>query len=802
MLRFHFNQAFRNIISARPHSLLNILGLTLGLSCSLFLFKYSQFEWNTDRFHEGIDDIYFATIRATPMSQPEYITPSLFFNVDYSLFPEVVNHAQIILYAGEQIEHEGEEIKAKVLVADSTFFQIFDFPFKSGEAESILQDPQNLLLKPAVARKLFGDDDPVGKEIHFKGEKFVVAGLLDEWPENSSLDFEVIVPYHSKLHWGRLGLECIRVRPGASIEHLNTELELSARDHPQFPESNLGYVPFSGLYFNTSIISDQILRTGNLRNVYILLLATFLILGISLFNYVNIFLAILIRRSKDLGVKKVFGAARREIGLEIVLENMLSSTFAVWLSGILILYLTPWLQRFSGRPIALSFPEDLGYALILIAGLTILLSIYPILRILLITSVALLQGRFSGFKNSVFRKWVIGIQFGASIVLLIASLSFHRQINFMLNKDLGIESDQIIKANFNFQRPFNTLTPPEEESEEALQEYEQQRDEVRAKVKSSITHIIDAIKANPQLGDLSFGNTPLETWEGPWKNLEGGEYQTTNGFAVTPNFRSLFGLEVLEGRFFDPQQDQSREQTVVINESAKRFFGFNDLEGARVANSYWGAEEKPFNVIGVVKDFHYQHLSHPVSPLVMFYHDDRDDDHYMMRILKGKDQEALSFLSGLYEEVNPDNEFDFTYFDEEIQEMYQEDQRIASIYSLFTIVGMIISTFGLFSISLFEVQQRTKEIGIRKVNGASTLQVMALLLRRFLKVIGLAFLIACPIAWWGIHRYLENFAYRAPENGMIYLLAGLIALLIAMITLIGQTYQTASANPVESLRYE
>lgn len=802
MLRYRLRQALRNIFAARPHSFLNVLGLTLGLSCSLFLFKYSQFEWNTDHFHEGMDDIYFAVIRATPMSQPEHFAPSGFFKTDYSIFPEVVSHTFLTVYTDYQIEHHEKGIKARVMVADSTFFQLFDFPLKYGDPKDILRNPQNLLLKPAVAQKLFGPEDPIGKEVQFQGIQFVVAGLLAEWPGNSSLDFEVIIPYHSKSFWGRSGLECIRLRPGASIETINTELEFSGRDHSQFPESHLSYIPFTDLYFNDSIQSNQILDKGNLRNIYILLLAAVLILGISLFNYINIFLATLLRRSKDFGVKKILGAARIEIGLEIILENLISSTVAVWLSGILILYLTPWLQRFSEKPIALSFPQDLIYALVLIVGLTVLLSLYPILRITFISSGALLRGKLSGFKNSNFRKWVIGIQFAGSVVLLIASLSFHRQLNYMLNRELGINSDQIITADFNFQSPYDIISRPKEDSEAAKQQYEQQLDDARTKLQSAVTHIINSIENNPDLSHLSFGPTPLNTYEAPWKNMAGGEFQTVRGFSLTPNFKALYGLEVVQGRFFDPEQDKSRQHKIIINESAMRFFGLDDLQNARLANRYWGAEETPWQVIGVVKDFHYQHLSHPVAPLIMYYFDDRDDSGYMMHIAKGKEQEALRFLSQLFEEYNAGKEFSYSFFDEEVKALYREDQRIASIYTLFTIVGMIISAFGLFSISLFDVQQRVKEIGVRKVNGASTLQIMSLLLRRFLKIIGLAFLVACPIAWWGMHRYLENFAVQAPENGMVYLLSGLIALLIAMITLIGQIYQTASANPVDSLRYE
>lgn len=802
MLKFYFRESIRNIIAGRPHSFLNILGLTLGLSCSLFLFKYGQFEWNTDRFHQGVDDIYWATIRATPLSQPRFMALSDFFNADYSSFPEVSKFTRIIQYEDDKLEHQEKAIPAQVLVVDSSFLEIFDFPLLSGDKDKALYNPQDLLLKPSLARKLFGDSNPLGKEIQFRGESFLVAGLLGDWPKNSSMDFEVLVPHHAKRHWGRMGLECVRLSPGASIETLNEGLEHAAREHPQFPESSIRYIPFADSYFDHSVMSTEVLRTGNLRNVYILLLAATLILGISLFNYVNIFLALLIRQSKVFGIKKVFGAARREISIEVLLQNFLSSFLAVWLASILILYLTPWLQEFTNKPIALSFPEDLVLALMLTAGLTVVLSIYPILRIPKLASITLLQGKFTGLKGTDFRKWVIGVQFGISIVLLIAALSFHRQTQFMLNRELGIERQQIIRAGFDFQEEVEKIPFPEGDEEEDWEEYQAQRREAQVRADVVVSSVVNAIEANPYLSKLSFGDTPLNTYEMPWKNMEGGEYQTVHGMSVTPNIKDLFGFEVLHGRFFDPEQDKSRDDKVVINERAMHYFGFEDLTGARLANSYWGAEKSPFRVIGVIKDFYFQHLSHPISPLVLYYHDDREESGYMMQVVEGKDEEALAFLQELHKEANPGDNFSYRYFEEEVQEMYSEDQRIASIYSLFTIVGLIISALGLFSISLFEVQQRVKEIGIRKVNGASTMQIMFLLLKRFLKIIIVAFLIACPIAWWGINSYLENFAYRAPENGLAYLIAGLVALVIAGLTLGGQTYQTAAAAPVESLRRE
>ncbi len=745
MLKFYFREALRNIIAGRPHSFLNILGLTLGLSCSCFLFKYVHFEWTTDRFHEEIEDIYTATIKTYPSSRPGYITPTRYFKVDYDPFPAVVQHTILVQYEQELIEHQDNAIPANVVVVDSTFAEVFELPLISGSPENILHNPQDLLIKTSVAKKLFGEQDPMGKEVLFKGIKFLVAGLLRDWPKNSSLDFDLIIPFHSNLVWDNRGLEFVRLSPGASIESLNVALKEAGRKHYQFPESSLEYVPFDDLYFDTTISSNGILRTGNLRNTYILLLAAALILGISLFNYINIFLALLIRQSKIFGVKKVFGAGRRELGIEIVLYNLLNATLAVWLAGILISYLTPWLQGFTNKPITLRFPEDFGLGLILIVALTLILSIYPLVRIPQRTSINLLQGKFTSLKRTDFRKWVIGIQFGISIMILIATLSFHRQTQFMLNRDLGIEHQQIIRAEFDFEEQLHRIPRPETNIREDWEKFGTQREEARVRISNGVARMVEAIEANPILTNLSFGNTPINTWKIAWKNADSGQDQTVQRLIVTPNSKDLFGFEVLDGRFFDAEKDKSGDKKVVINERAMEYFGFKDLSESTLFNPHWGPEEASVQVIGVVKDFYFQHLSHAISPLVMFYYDYREDSGYMMQVAEGKDQEALAFLQEMYEETNPSDHFTYTYFTEEVKEMYKEDQRIASIYSLFTFVGLIISALGLFSISLFEVQQRVKEIGIRKVNGASTIQIVFLLLKRFLRIIIIAFLIACPL---------------------------------------------------------
>jgi len=287
----------------------------------------------------------------------------------------------------------------------------------------------------------------------------------------------------------------------------------------------------------------------------------------------------------------------------------------------------------------------------------------------------------------------------------------------------------------------------------------------------------------------------------PWK-LKGSniEYANQNVFMIDLDYLNLLGLKLTEGRFFDAKKDQSREEKVVINQAAKKFWGIIDINKCRLLNQYWSADQG-YEIIGVVKDFNYQHLSSRPQPMMMVYFQDVDRD-FLIKFNNGADKNGLQFLKKLYEQVNPGEPFKYSVLKDEIALLYQKEKQLAIIYILFTIIALAISSIGLFAISLYDTQKRIKEIGIRKVNGAKVIQIMAILNKDFLKWVAIAFIIACPIAWYAMHKWLENFAYKTELSWWIFALAGLLAFMVAFLTVSWQSWRAARRNPVEALRYE
>ena len=395
------------------------------------------------------------------------------------------------------------------------------------------------------------------------------------------------------------------------------------------------------------------------------------------------------------------------------------------------------------------------------------------------------------------RKALLTLQYVVTIALLIVSFFFIKQLYFMLNKDMGFKQNNIVQMQFFEDIPFNRHAVPEEDKEKAWAAYR----ELATQQENNMQYAIDQIHQYPYVQHLTINDDPLDISLGPMRKKGAGtEYYTVHRLTTTPNFAKLYEIEVIEGRFFDRNLDEDRDQKVVINEKARQFFQIDQVPGSFLSDRYWGADKNPFEVIGVVKDYHSEHLSNPVSPQVIFFHDDPYT--FSMELVEGHEAEALTFLKELYEEVNPGKDFSYRFIDEEVQKIYEEDRSTIRVYSLFAILTLVISSIGLFGISLYDVQQRIKEIGIRKVSGASTQQIIGLLTKDFFRLILLGFVLACPLAAVGIYRYLEGFAYRTPLSWWVFVLAGGVVVLVAFGTLIWQSYRAAIRNPILALRYE
>ena len=801
MIINQIKQTLKGLRATRLFSIINIIGLALGITCTFLLAKYVLFETSTDKFHENYYRLYFSTVYPTLQSNPTLLSPKQFFYADYSKYPEVEKSTMAFFNPNMEIDYNDHKYLIKSIAIDTMFSSLFDFTMIKGNLKTIMKEPRSIALSEEFANQIFGDKDPIGEQIFFNRNAFTVKGILKKPLKNCSMEFDAVFPLIVNETDGG-GCDFIVLREGADINTLNMQLAEIGRSHPQFPESKVSFKPYSSFYFSDEFQMYGFFKFGNKSSLYVLGIIACLILVISVFNFINIYNVTLVKRGKELGIKKVLGAGRLSITFGFVREVFLLTSSAAIISILLLLLFMPVFRIFSEKEINFSFKSDTLILVAMILVVTLFASFFPALKYSLINPVKSIKEFMSGKNSALVRKVLMSVQYIVTIALIIVSMFFIKQLNFMLDKELGFKTENIIKVRF-----FERLSPSkwrftaqeQEEAQRVMKEYEEL---INIQQKNQ-QYVLNEIEKNPYLQNLCYGDDPVTTYSAPWRNQTGDQdYQTIAGISITPNFEDLYGMEVVEGRFFNREMDKDRQQKVVINESAMKFFGMESLDDAYLLNRYWGAEEDPFKVIGVVKDFNFQHLSNKVQPLVMTFFDDKEETYFMMHITEGKEAESIAFLKNLFEEVNPTKDFSYEFVDDHVQSLYQEDKKIAGVYTLFAIVAIIISSLGLFSFSVFDVEQRFKEIGIRKVNGAKEIEVVHLLTQNFITVIVISLLIACPVAWFAIQKYLENFAYKTAISGWLFLVAAIITFLIAYITLIWQSWKAATKNPVEALRYE
>ena len=802
MIFSQIKQTLKGLRATRLFSAINIVGLALGITCALLLAKYVLYEASTDRFNKNYNRLYFSSINPTKQSNPTLLSPKRFFNVDYKDYPQIESSTIIYYNQEEEIVSDNHSYSVNILASDTMFSELFDFPMVEGDLKTIMTEPGSIAITVELAKKIFWEEDPIGEQILYKRKPYLVKGLLRKMNDNCSMNFDAVFSEKSNdVSWSKGAFDFILLKENSEIKSVNSQIADVGHAHPQFPESIVSFRPYSSFYFSYEFRnSNTFFRFGNKSSLYILGTIAFLILIISVFNFINIYNVTLIKRNKELGIKRVLGAGCFSISIGFVREVFLLTILATFISILLLLVLLPGFSNLAEKEMTFTPGSDIILYIGTVLIVTFLASLFPSIKYSVINPVKSVKEVLAG-KNSVFvRKVLMSVQYIVTISLLIISMFFIKQLSFMLDKELGVKTGNIIKVRF-----FERVTPSawqadtQEEMDKIMAEYKR----LNNAQQKNIQYVVNEIEKNPYLQDLCFGNDPLNVSRAPWRKQSGDQdYQSVYGESVTPNALNLYGLKVVEGRFFDREIDQDRQQKIVINEAAKKVFGIKSLDEAFLLNRYWGAEKDPFRVIGVVKDFSFQHLSNSVQPLIMFFFDDKEDNYFMMHITKGRESESIAFLKNLFEEVNPTKDFKYEFVDDHVKSLYREDKKIARIYTLFAIVAIIISSLGLFSFSVFDVEQRFKEIGIRKVNGARETQVIQLLTRNFIVVIFISFLIACPVAWLAIKKYLENFANKADISGWLFLGAAFVTFFIAYATLIWQSWRAATRNPVEALRYE
>ncbi len=790
MFRFLVKISTRNLFKYKMVSAMSLLTLVLGAVSFQLIYSWIHNETTMNRFQENVERLYIGTARLTPNADIMVGPVGWLFNLDYTQYPEIENHIAVHQYRPGEIQFlaEGRSFEGTALITDSAFFDLFSFPVLYG-GPAVLSNPGEIMVTEQFAKKVWGDIDPIGKRVEIKCDQkgvYQIAAVLKNIPSSSSLYFDYLIPKHSQNFWRRMPQDFLLLSEGANVAALNEKVTQMASES-RFKEGSIDFFPFSKIYqskpFNVSLFS----KYGDPTNQMVMKMVAISLLLIMVFGFVNIQSTALLTMTKKLGVKRVIGARRSALAFEVMVNMFLYFLLA---TGIAFFIIQLVFQRYTSVMELHIDPDPILDFIVVsfVVGMAVLITaVIQVFRIRGINAMQAMTGKVNFFKVAYRQKAATSLQYAVSISLLIATAIIYLQIKFMLNKETGLNQDNIIQTRF--------LEIIPSERQDSLE---------RARLLKKYRYAMDQLEKRADILAVSHGQMPLDfAYENSWRLVgSSDDYQPLNTMRVDPSYQQVFDLELIKGRFFNDSLDSNDDRKVVINEAAMKYWGIEDLEEASIEADPQGRPEvRKFSVIGVVKDFHYEHLSQAIQPLVMpyFYYQDGD---ILVRHAPGKEKATMEFLESLYHEVNTAGFFQSTRFQDRVSRQYLTEKKTNRVYLSFGMVTLFLSCLSMFTFTFHETKRRTKEIGIRKVNGATLGNIFQMLSSSFLSTVGLAFLISCPVVAYFMNQWLANFANRIFLEWWVFLGVGIMVSFTALLVITWHVFKVARVNPVETLRYE
>lgn len=811
MIQNYLKLALRNLLKHKGPGFINITGLSIGTAIVILLSLYVWDEWTFDRFHSNADRVYRAWVK-------EHFKDNVFFNTITPVilgqelrdnFPEI---QQVVRYYTQNtlVKKGNFSELEEVHVAEPSFFKVFDFKLLRGKAENVLSDLHSVVVTEEIGLKYFGDPFPVGQTLTLQtgGEwaHFTVTGILEKAPGNSSIRYGIVIPFEkgasqmsegAKTSWTNVVVETYVL-----LDEANKVKELEAKFAPFVDgkvasdykpgEYVVGFQPLTDIHLNKDFplglapVSDR-------RYSYILAGIALLILGLACINFTTLAVGRSVMRAKEVGVRKATGATRRQLMAQFWNEAIFTAGVAVLLGLLLAYAALPFFNDLADKQLTLNFSTQ---TLLLLAGLALVTGlvsgIYPALVLSGFKPALTLRGAVSktgGNRHTVLRG-LVGFQFMLSVLLIISTLVMLRQMNFLQNKNLGYDKEQIVVLPYK--RSGAKLTEQWEEGKKML---DLLRNELNGK---------------PEFGDLAMS---AHTFGTPGWISAGYTEPATQKFrnfmcnGVDDRFLPLHGLELVSGRNFS-RENISDSKAVIVNEAYAKQFGVET--GQKMPEPF-----RAFEVIGVAKDFNFESLHSQVQPLVLAYDpigiirtasdwnfNDSPNPKLSIKVSGENLPATLSTLRLAWQKVAPEQAFDYAFLDDNIDKQYRAESRLSQLVGIATGLAIFIACLGLFGIATLTIAQRTKEIGVRKVLGASVAGITGLLAKDFLKIVIVSFFLASPIAWWAMNQWLADFAYRIDIQWWVFAAAGLSAMGIAFLTVGFESVKAALVNPVKSLRSE
>ncbi|HLF62541.1 MAG TPA: ABC transporter permease [Saprospiraceae bacterium] len=815
MLKNYFKIAFRNLTHNKGYSFINLFGLTIGITCCLLIGLYIANELSFDTYHTNADRIWRVSRKFTNKDGSMqlylgHLAPP-FAPLLKNDFPDIEEATRLFSYTATFRHGDQLYIEDQFYAAEPNLFKIFDIPMIAGDPATALNDPLSMILSESTAKKYFGknylDQDPIGQTMKFDSRAdFKITGIYKDFPYNSHMHPEILASFATMRDTNFYGEEQLRTNFGNNS--FSTYL-LLPKDYPiekleaQFPafiDKNMAGYYLNGVKASTRTslhlmpLTDIHLRShldtefeanGDIKRVWIFSIIAVFVLLIACINYMNLSTARSVTRAKEIGVRKVVGAFRKEIIGQFLSESVLLAIGATLLAVLLTRIALPFVNQVMGQQMQIqsTWLWMLPLIILTLAVLTgILAGAYPAFFLSSLSPLKTLKSSSGGVTtgSSLLRKTLVVSQFAISVTLIIAVLVVFRQLTFMQNKELGLAKDHVAAVNF-----YSSLAP----------QYEAFRTQMLSN--PAVKNITRSTRIpSGRLLD-SFGSAKVQL-ESDSLDQSGVDLKFVT---IDHRFIPTYSLEIAAGRNFREDQGADRFESFILNEAAVRRIGWKTSEEAIGKRIQYGGRDA--HIIGVLKDFNFESLHQDILPMIVFIPRDSTFFNFLSIQLDGNRlQEGVAHLKSTWQKFIPNMPFDYHFIDDDYARLYEAEQRQGRVFIGFAILAIFIACLGLFGLAAFVAQQRVKEIGVRKVLGASTASIIGLMSRDFLRLVIIALVLASPLAWWFMHQWLDNFAYRINISWWIFAAAGVLSITIAFLTISAQSLKAALANPVESLRSE
>jgi ABC-type antimicrobial peptide transport system permease subunit len=756
----------------------------IGMACAILILLWVHDEWSYDRHFEHADDLYRVIEKqSSPGGEVTLFAPTL-SAVAPALkneYPEIIRSSRII-HTPLTLKKKDEFIEETVVAVDKDFFKMFNIRFVRGDINTAFNDPHNIVITEETAHKYFGNEDAIGKTLPSCGFLVTVTGVVKPLPQNSHIRFDFLIstdffvePGAHINDWEDSGrsYSYIELKKGTDSKLVDKKIQNFIKKHKKGTDAEILLQNIQKIHlYSSGKYAYDISGNGDITYVVILGLIAIFILLIACFNFMNLSTAQSVRRAREIGVRKVAGANKRKIIAQFLGESLLIVFFALVIALILVELLLPGYNSLISKQLVVNFHGAGLYIglIILVLFCGLLAGSYPAFYLSSTKPLEIIKGVINKNPgNAHFRRVLVIFQFSLSILLIICTLIIGNQLRYMQNKKLGFNKDNIGYFMFPIR--------PGDPKLEALKK---------------------ELCNNPDIVSVTKGNSPvnLEFTSGgyQWAGKKVGDDVLFHHLDTDEDYAKTFQLELKEGRFFS-SEFPSDKTAILINEKAAEAMGLKNPVG-EVLTAPWGAK---LTVIGVLKDFHIQSLHHKIEPLIV---QKGVSNNLYVKMKPDHTLATVEFINKTFKSFDPGLPIDFHFLDDDFDNLYRTERRMSEIFSYFSLLAVVISCLGLIGLSLFMTELRTKEVGIRKVNGAKTLEIFSLLSREYLLWVFISILIATPISWYAMHRWLENFAYKTELSWWIFALAGVLALGIALLTVSFQSWKAATRNPIESLRYE